>query len=349
MHYLQRIWASSWVTNDGEHLKLLEKELSDHLGVPEVVVVSSGTMALQLAIRALGLSGSVITTPFTFATTTNLLAWEGLKPVFADIEHDGYCIDPADVERKITEDTSAILAVHVYGDPCDVEALAVVAKKHGLRLIYDAAHAFDVEYDGRSLLDYGDASAMSFHATKVFNTMEGGAVVAGGRAVSQAVKDMRNHGIISEERVVAPGINAKMSEVLAAVGLCNLEDIDEKIASRRKIYEAYKEQLADVPGISFQKLRASKYNYAYMPILFDRRERRDATHDVLVAQGIKPRKYFYPLTVDFDYLKVDDPAGFYGIPVAVDIAERILCLPLFPTLQQEDFERIIRIVRSIDV
>ena len=344
--YLQRIWASNWVTNDGEHLKLLEKKLSHHLGVPEVVVVSSGTMALQLAIRTLGLSGSVVTTPFTFATTTNLLVWEGLRPLFADIDPACYCIDPADVERKIEDDTSAILAVHVYGNPCDMDALAEVAKKRHLKLIYDAAHSFGVEYKGRSLLEYGDASAMSFHATKVFNTMEGGAVVANNRDVSQAVKDMRNHGIVSEERVVAPGINAKMSEVLAAVGLCNLEDIDAKIAARKKIYEAYEERLAIVEGLSFQRIRASKYNYAYMPVLFDSMERRNATHDALVAQGIKPRKYFYPLTVAFDYLRVDDPAGFYGIPVAVDIAERVLCLPLFPSLPQEDFERIVLITRE---
>ena len=230
---------------------------------------------------------------------------------------------------------SKVIVVHQLGD---------IAKKHGLTLIYDAAHAFGVEFAGKSVLEYGDASAMSFHATKVFNTMEGGAVVSGNDAVMQAVRDMRNHGIVSEEQVVAPGINAKMSEVLAAVGLCNLEDIDEKIAARKQIYEAYKERLAGVHGLTFQELRADKYNYSYMPVLFESAARRDATHDTLVARGIKPRKYFYPLTVEFDYLKVEDPGKIYGIPVAVDVAERVLCLPLFPSLPEKGFEEIVRVV-----
>ena len=346
--YLQRIWASNWVTNNGEHLRLLESRLSEHLRVDEVIVVSSGTVALQLAIRALGLTGSVVTTPFTFATTTNVLVWEGIEPIFADIDPRTYCIDPKDVRRKITGDTSAILAVHIYGNPCDVDALAAIADEQGLKLIYDAAHAFDVEYDGHSVLEYGEASAISFHATKVFNTMEGGAVVSRDLGVQQAVKLMRDHGIESEERVVVPGVNAKMSEVLAAVGLCNLEDIDENIAARRSIYEAYRERLDEVVGLSFQELKASKYNYSYMPVLFEGTAERDEVHDALVANGIKPRKYFSPLTVEFDYMKKEgiDPAERYGIPNAVDIAGRILCLPLFPSLAMDGFEKILRIVRN---
>jgi len=344
MPYLETIWASNWVTNDGEQLTLLEERLREYLGVDRLAVVSNGTLALHLVLKAFGLEGSVITTPFTFAATTNALVWEGLRPVFADIDPRTLCIDPSDVRRKMTADVCAILAVHVYGNPCDVGALADIAEEYGLPLIYDAAHCFGVEFDGRSILEYGDASTLSFYATKVYNTIEGGAVASPDAAVLQAIVDMRNHGIVSEESVVLPGTNAKMSELHAAVGLCNLDVVDGKIAARRRIYEAYLERLGGVDGLSFQDLTASRYNYSYMPVFFSRRKLRDAVCESLLSNGIKARKYFAPLTTEFEYIAGAMGTDSHAIPCAVDVAGRVLCLPLYPGLGSEDFEKIVSIV-----
>lgn len=262
MECLRKIWANRWLTNDGEYVQLLEKQLEEYLRVKNLALLSNGTVALQIALKALGAKREVITTSFTFAATTNVILWEGLTPVFADIDPETYNIDPYDVERKISDSTSAILAVHVYGNPCYVKELREIADKHGLRIIYDAAHAFAVEYEDQPVLNYGDISTLSFHATKVFNTIEGGAVIVNDENLIQKIKLMRNHGFCSEEEVVIPGTNAKMNEFQAAMGLCNLENIDQKIQLRRTLYEYYKEKLSAIKGIEFQKIIASRYNYS---------------------------------------------------------------------------------------
>lgn len=350
--YLKKIWETNWVTNNSEFLQLLEKKLQDYLKVKNLLLVSNGTLALQLLLKGFDLKGEVITTPFTFSATTNVILWEGLEPVFADIDPQTFNIDPQDVGKKITQKTSAILAVHVYGNCCDVEKLQKIANKHNLKLIYDAAHAFGVEYKNQSILNYGDASALSFHATKTFNTIEGGGIVVKNKELFEKLKLLRNFGIKSEEEVILPGINAKMNEFQAIMGLCNLEEIDREIQLRKKIYERYKAGLSDNKNIKFQEINGSKYNYTYMPICFKDIKERDAIHSELVKNGIKPRKYFFPLTVNFEYFKRKgvDLVEKYGLKIASDIADRILCLPLYSDLKMAVVDRIIKIIeREISV
>lgn len=342
--YLRRIWSTRWLTNDGEFVQLLERKLEEYLKTEGLVLVSNGTLALQLAIRALNLKGEVITTPYTFTATTNVILWEGLTPVFADIDAETYNIDPNKVAKRVTKKTCAILAVHVYGNPCYVEELQEIADSHNLKLIYDAAHAFGVEYKDQTILNHGDISTLSFHATKVFNTIEGGAMVTKDPSLVEKLRLLRNHGIRSEEEVVIPGINAKMNEFQAAMGLANLEDIDEKILQRKAIYECYKQELSD--HVKLQRIIASKYNYSYMPVCFDSIEERDQIYSELVRNYVKPRKYFYPLTVNSDYFKAKnlDLVEKYGLGKAFDISNRILCLPLYPDLEIENVRRIARII-----
>jgi dTDP-4-amino-4,6-dideoxygalactose transaminase len=345
VEYLNKIWSNRWLTNDGELVQLLTKRLEDYLKTKNLVVMSNGTLTLQLALRALDIKGEVITTPFTFAATTNVLMWEGLTPVFADIDRETYNIDPVDVEKKITDKTSAILAVHVYGNPCNVDKLQTIADRYNLKLVYDAAHAFAVEYHDAPILDFGDASTLSFHATKVFNTIEGGAVISKDSDVFEKLKLMRNHGIKSESEVVIPGINAKMNEFQAAMGLCNIDMVDEAIALRKMIYERYVELLSGFK-IQFQKIVASKYNYSYMPVLFGSAAERDSVYSLLIKNNVKPRKYFYPLTVNFDYFKNEgtDLVRKYKLVNANSIAERILCLPLYPSLDLREIDRIASLI-----
>jgi dTDP-4-amino-4,6-dideoxy-D-glucose transaminase len=329
--FLDVIWEKKWLTNDGELVRTLTSHLERHLKVRKLVLVSNGTVAIEIALRALGVKGEVITTPFTFSATTNVLLWAGLNPVWSDIDPETFNIDPDVIERKITKRTSAILAVHVYGNPCNVQRLAEIADQHDLTLIYDAAHAFGVEFRGQSILRYGDASTMSFHATKVFNTIEGGAVVSNDDAVIEKSMLMRNHGIRSEEEVILPGTNAKMNEFEGAMGLCNLETVEENILARKKLYERYRKNLSRVGGVGFQKLRSSKYNYSYMPVCFGGRRVRDRVYSGLGSVGIHARKYFFPLTVDFEYFR-----GRFkliaGLESARKISDGILCLPLYPDL-----------------
>jgi dTDP-4-amino-4,6-dideoxygalactose transaminase len=348
VEYLRKIWTSRWLTNDGELVQLLGKRLEEYLKVKNLVLVSNGTLALELALKALDIEGEVITTPFTFAATTNVVLWERLTPVFADIDPETYNINPDDVKKKITDKTSAILAVHVYGNPCYAEALQEIADKYNLKLIYDAAHAFGVEYKNQPVTNYGDISTLSFHATKTFNTIEGGAIVVKDEVLLEKLKLLRNHGITSEEEVILPGTNAKMNEFQAAMGLCNLEKIDQKIQLRKTLYEHYKEKLFDVENIKFQKIMASRYNYSYMPACFENMEKRDAVYSELIKNGIKPRKYFFPLTVNFDYFKVEnsDLVKKYDLGTAFDISNRILCLPLYPDLGTENVRRIAGIIQN---
>ena len=346
--YLEKIWASRWLTNNGEFVQLLENKLAEYLKVKNLILISNGTLALQLALKPLDIKGEVITTPFTFAATTNVLLWEGLTPVFADIDSETYNIDPNDVEKKINDKTSAILAVHVYGNPCYVEKLQEIADKYKIKLIYDAAHAFAVEYKNQSILNYGDISTLSFHATKLFHTIEGGAIVVDGEELSEKLKLLRNFGIKSEEEVTLPGTNAKMNEFQASMGLCNLENIDEKIHHRKNIYNYYKKELA-ITNVKFQKIIASKYNYGYMPILFQSKMKRDEIYSELIKNGIKPRKYFYPLTSDFDYFKEKDTdiVKKNELKIANYISDRILCLPLYPDLEIGIVDKIIHIIKRV--
>ena len=348
VEYLRRIWTTRWLTNDGEFVQLLGEKLEEYLGARNLVLVSNGTLALQIALKALDIKGEVITTPFTFAATTNVIIWEGLTPVFADIDPETFNIDPNDVEKKITDKTSAILAVHVYGNPCYVEKLQEIADEHNLKLVYDAAHTFSVEYRNRPIINYGDISTLSFHATKVFNTIEGGAIIAKDEELVEKLKLLRNHGIKSEDEVILPGTNAKMNEFQAVMGLCNLESIDEKIQLRKTLYEYYKEKLLDLRGVKFQKIVASKYNYAYMPVCFKNIEKRDEIYSELVKNGIKPRKYFFPLTTKFAYFKKESMefAEACNLKEAFDISNRILCLPLYPDLEIENANKVVEIIKN---
>jgi len=347
VNYLNAIWESRWLTNNAEYVQLLEKRLKEYLKVKNLLLVSNGTLAIHIALKALELKGEVITTPYTFAATTNVLLWEGIKPVFADIDPETFNIDPRDVEKKITNKTTAILAVHVYGNPCYVEELQEIAKKHDLKLIYDAAHAFGVEYGNQSVLNYGDISTLSFHTTKVFHTIEGGAIVVKDENLLEKIQLLSNHGIRSEEQVILPGTNAKMNEFQAIMGLLNLEHVDENIRLRKERYEHYKEGLSDL-SLKFQKVIASKYNYIYMPVLFRDANERDKVYATLLKDGIRSRKYFYPLTTEFDYFKKRglNLTEDYDLNVAFDVSRRVLCLPLYSTLEMSDVDNIINIIRK---
>jgi len=349
VEYLKRIWSSRQLTNDGEFVQLLKTKLEDYLGVKNLVLVANGTLALHLALKALELKGEIITTPFTFSATTNVILWEGLAPVFADIDPETFNIDPKEVEKKITRKTSAILATHVYGNPCDVDELGEIAHKYNLKLIYDAAHAFGVEYKHQSVLNYGDISTLSFHATKVFSTIEGGAVVVKNQELFEKLRLLRNHGIKSEEEVLLPGTNAKMNEFQAVMGLCNLENVDEYIRLRKRLCERYRERLRGTKGVKFQKIIASKHNYIYMPVCFKDIKKRDEVYSELIKNAIKPRKYFFPLTVNFDYFKKEgiNLVEKYDLREAADIANRVLCLPLYPDLEMSVVDDVVNIINKV--
>jgi dTDP-4-amino-4,6-dideoxygalactose transaminase len=346
--YLKRLWSTRMVTNNSELALLLEKRLEGYLRCRDLILVSNGTSALHLALRALDLKGEVITTPFTFIATTNVILWEGLTPVFADIDPETFNIDPSKVEAAITDKTSAILAVHVYGNPCYVEELQEIADKHDLKLIYDGAHSFGVEYNGKPIADYGDITTLSFHATKVFNTVEGGAIVTNHDGLDEKLRLLRDHGIKSEEEIAAVGTNAKMNEFQAAMGLCNLEHIEDWIQSRKQIYAHYREKLSDTKNIQFQKLIASKYNYIYMPVCFENADTRNRIHLELLKHGIRSRKYFWPLTADCPYFsrKGANLVEKFDLEKASEISGRVLCLPLYPDLEMSAVDNTVSIVQK---
>ncbi len=343
--YLGELWRNKWITNNGRYVIQLRKKLVHLLKVKHLSLLSNGTMTMLLAIKALDLRGEIITTPFTFPATTNVILWHGLTPVFADIDPDTFNIDPADIEKKITKKTSAILAVHVYGNPCNVDAIAKIAKKHKIKVIYDAAHAFGVEYKNKSVLDYGDISSLSFHATKVFNTIEGGAVISKSKSLIRKIDLLRNFGIVSEEKTVMEGINCKMNEFEAIMGICSLKMIEKNILLRKKIYERYQKNLQFAKSIKFQTINSSKYNYAYMPVCFDNKKVRDTIYSRLLNENIKARKYFYPLISDFDFIKKkSSPFKRYELDNARKISDGILCLPIYPSLDINDVDKISDII-----
>jgi len=349
IEYLRKIWETKWLTNNGEFAILLEQELRRYLKVKELILVSNGTMALHLALRSFDLGKEVITTPFTFVATTNAIIWERLAPVFADIDPDTFNIDPNDVKRKITKKTCAILAVHVYGNPCNVDELKAVADEHDIKLIYDGAHSFGVEYDNQSVFNYGDVSTLSFHATKVFNTIEGGALVTEDEKLAERLRLLRDHGIKSAEEFAGIGTNAKMNEFQAVMGLCNLEQVDRNIELRKRLYKRYVDKLEKQRKLKFQKLVASKYNYAYMPVIFKNHKERDQVHNELLKQGIGSRKYFYPLTVFSENFKTQrtNPVRKFNLAAASDIARRVLCLPLYPELAIDEVDSITETISQI--
>ena len=341
---IKDLWKSHWLTNMGVKHKQLEKGLLKYLDVPNIALFVNGHLALENIIAAFNLTGEVITTPFTFASTTHAIVRNGLKPIFCDINPEDYTIDVDKLESLINEKTSAILPVHVYGNVCDVKKVEELAKKHNLKVIYDAAHAFGVTVNGVSIADFGDASMFSFHATKVFNTIEGGAVIFHDEKLYKKLNELKNFGITGRESVEYIGGNAKMNEFQAAMGICNLRHVDDEIEKRKSVVERYTEGLSDVKGIKLCKpQKGVKSNYAYFPVIFDGYKlNRNEIFEKLKAQEIFARKYFYPLTNSFECYR--DRFDIGETPVAKYISDRVLALPLYADLSLEDVDRICDII-----
>ena len=340
------LWETRWLTNMGVKHKQLESELTEYLGVPNIVLFANGHLALECAISALKLKGEVITTPFTFASTTHAIVRNGLEPVFCDINPDDYTIDVEKIESLITEKTSAIIPVHVYGNVCNVKKIEKIAKKHGLKVIYDAAHTFGVSVNGVGVGNFGDISMFSFHATKVFNTIEGGALTFKDTRLKEILNGLKNFGITGPESVEYIGGNAKMNEFQAAMGLCNLRHVDDEIKKRQKVVERYVSHLEGEKGIKLVKPQPGvKSNYAYFPVVFDGyKKSRDEVYNQLKEENIFARKYFYPLTNSFACY-----AGRFNpddTPVAKYIAERVLTLPLYADMDLDDVDRICDIIKK---
>ncbi|MCQ2959611.1 MAG: DegT/DnrJ/EryC1/StrS family aminotransferase [Bacteroidales bacterium] len=348
--YLQKIWDNKWLTNNGEMHQELEKQLAEYLGVEYISLFSNGTLALITALQALNVTGEVITTPYSFVATSHSIWWNKTTPVFVDVEPQFFNIDVSKIEAAITEKTTAIMPVHVYGNPCDVDAIQKIADKYHLKVIYDAAHAFGVKKDGNSILNYGDLSVLSFHATKVFSTIEGGAVICHSEEMKHHIDNLKNFGFRGETTVEEPGINAKLNEVQAAYGLLSLRYIDDAIAKRKKIVELYRTLLHDVKGISFLPDQENVIsNYAYFPIFVNEAEygmSRDALYNKLREHNILGRRYFYPLISSFEPYKNYPSASCENLPVANKIAEQVICMPLYPELTFDDVFFIVKNIKG---
>lgn len=345
---IEELWRTKWLTNNGtKHMRLADS-LKEYLGVSNIDLFTNGHMALELSLQALHLSGEVITTPFTFASTTHAIVRNNLTPVFCDIRDDDYTIDTSKIESLITEKTTAILPVHVYGNICDVYEIQRIADQYGLKVIYDAAHAFGERIGDKGVGEFGDISCFSFHSTKVFNTIEGGAAAFSDGALGEILWGLKNFGIFGPEDVDQIGANAKMNEFCAAMGLCNLRHIDEEIKAREHIDEVYRERLSGVPGIKLNPIQAGiKRNYAYFPILIEEEKfgaHRDEVYDCLSKQGIVARKYFYPITNAFACYA--DRFSPETTPVAKWVSERILTLPMYASLNEREVHRICNILLS---
>lgn len=346
--YLQEIWDNKILTNGGPFHQQLEKALCDYLGVKHLALFSNGTLGLLTALQALRVTGEVITTPYSFVATAHSLLWNGIKPVFADVHPDTLNLDPAKIEAAITPHTTAIMPVHCYGHPCDVEAIQKIADNYNLRVIYDAAHAFGVQDRGGSVLRHGDLSVLSFHATKVFNTFEGGAIICPDAKTKQRIDHLKNFGFVDETTVVAPGINGKMSEINAAFGMLQLKHVDAALAKRKSIDAAYREALQNVPGIRCLQDAGEQFsNHAYFPILVeaDYPMSRDDLYQKLKGNGIYARRYFYPLISEFPMYRGMASAHRENLPVATGAAQKVLCLPIYPALSSDSQQRIIDFVR----
>lgn len=346
---IKPMWDTHWLTNMGEKHKKFQEELKRFLKVEGIELFTNGHMSLELSLQALGLKGEVITTPFTFASTTHAIVRNGLEPVFCDIREDDFTIDADKMEALITDRTCAILPVHVYGNICDVEKIGAIAQKHNLRVIYDAAHAFGETYQGKTIADFGDVSCFSFHATKVFNSIEGGAACFHEEAVGKKLCRLKNFGIKDEETVDMVGANAKMNEFCAAMGICNLRHLREEIEKRKRITERYTELLSGVEGIRLNGMKQGvESNYAYFPILIDETEfgaGRNEIYRVLKEHGIYARKYFYPCTNTFDCFRGKYDASC--TPTALDVSKKVLTLPLYADLSLRDVERICSIILNV--
>lgn len=341
---LEDIWQRRWLTNDGEYHARLEQALADYLKVPYVSLFTNGTLPLITALQALGIKGEVITTPYSFVATTHALWWNGITPVFVDVDPETGCIDPNRIEEAITPQTSAILPVHVYGCPCRTEEIKQIADRHNLHVIYDAAHAFGVEINGESILNAGDLSTLSFHATKVFNTAEGGAMIMHDEATKRRIDHLKNFGFAGETEVVMPGINSKMDELRAAFGLLALKQVDEAIEARRRVAIAYRQALKNVDGIRFWDDRPGvRYNYGYFPIFVDA-ARRDGLYFRLQEHGIYGRRYFYPLISTFSPYSGLESATPQNLPVATRLADEVICLPIHHEMTEGDVQRVINCI-----
>jgi dTDP-4-amino-4,6-dideoxygalactose transaminase len=344
--YLEQIWESSQLTNGGPFHQQLEAQLARYLGVEHLSLFSNGTLALMTAIQALRVKGEVITTPYSFVATAHSLLWNGLTPVFVDIDPHTYNLDPERIEEAITPATTAIMPVHCYGIPCDVDRIQQIADRYGLKVIYDAAHAFGVQHRGQSLLRHGDLSVLSFHATKVFNTFEGGAIVSPDAKTKQRIDYLKNFGFADEVTVVAPGINGKMSEINAAFGLLQLQHIDQALEKRKRIDARYRDALASVAGIDIIWEATDRHNYSYFPVLIkaDFPLSRDALYARFRERDILVRRYFYPLISTFPMYRGLDSAKPGRLAVASELSSQILCLPIFDSLTDEDFDRVMDVI-----
>lgn len=345
---LKDIWSRKWLTNNGTYHQELEKALAEYLKVPYVALFTNGTLPLLCALQALRITGEVITTPYSFVATTHSLWWNNIKPVFVDIDPETCNIDPDKIEAAITPQTTAIMPVHVYGKPCDVERIQAIADKYGLKVIYDAAHAFGVEVCGKSILEAGDMSTLSFHATKVYNTIEGGALICQDEKTKQRIDYLKNFGFAGETTVVAPGINGKMDEIRSAYGLLNLRQVDDAIAARQRIANAYRKALRNVEGITFMEdMPGVRHNYSYFPIFVDKEKygmTRDELYFKMKDQGVWGRRYFYPLISEFSTYHGLESATSENLPQATKMAERVICLPMHHLLRNEDINKVLECI-----
>ncbi len=346
--YLEDIWDRKWLTNNGHYHQKLEQALCEYLKVPYISLFTNGTLPLMCALQALRITGEVITTPYSFVATTHSLWWNGIKPVFVDIDPVTCNLDPEKIEAAITPKTTAIMPVHVYGKPCDTVRIQEIADKYGLKVIYDAAHAFGVEVNGKSILESGDMSTLSFHATKVYNTIEGGALVCHDEQTKKRIDYLKNFGFAGETTIVAPGINGKMDEVRSAYGLLNLKQVDSAIEARRKVAVQYRDALKDIPGIRFMEdMPGVRHNYSYFPIFINAEEyglTRDELYFKLKENDVLGRRYFYPLISEFSTYRGLESAKRENLPVAVKVADSVICLPMYHNLNEEDVIRIVGLI-----
>lgn len=346
--FLQEVWDSKWITNNGQFHQELEKALCEYLKVPYISLFTNGTLPLITALQALRITGEVITTPYSFVATTHALWWNGIKPVFVDIDPRTCNLDPEKIEAAITPKTTAIMPVHCYGKPCDTKAIQFIADKYGLRVIYDAAHAFGVEVDGESILKAGDMSTLSFHATKVYNTIEGGALVMRDEQTKKRIDYLKNFGFAGETTVVAPGINSKMDEVRAAYGLLNLRQVDQAISLRHRIADRYREVLREVEGVTFfDDIQGVRHNYSYFPIFIDAEKygmTRDELYFKMKENNVLGRRYFYPLISTFSTYRSLESSNPRHLSVATNMADKVICLPMHHELSEDDIKRVLELI-----
>lgn len=349
--YLKDIWDSKWLTNNGRFHQKLEKALCAYLGVKYISLFSNGTLALITALQALRITGEVITTPFSFVATTHALWWNGIKPVFVDIDPDNFNLDPKKIEAAITPKTTAILPVHVYGIPCNVNRIKEIADTYGLKVIYDACHTFGVTIKDIPVLNFGDLSVMSFHATKVFTTFEGGAIVCHDESTKKRIDNLKNFGFLNEITVVTPGINAKMNEMQAAMGLLQLKYVDQAITKRKKIAEQYRERLKKIEGLTYLgDFPGVKQCYPYFPIMIDKDrfgKTRNQIYEELKKHEIYVRRYFYPLISQFPTYRGLESAQSGKMPVAEKLSEEVICLPIYPDLSNEEMIMIVGVLKDL--